>query len=415
MAFFCSTINGYDGSLLNSLLQSKDFLAKFNGTNDGIWAGIVTSMYQIGSVVALPFIGPAVDGYGRRAGMFIGCFLVVAGTVILGTASFNDFSVGQFMGGRFLVGFGVAICTSAGPIYVVEVAHPAYRSVLGGFYNTWWFTGSILAAGVTRGTENLRGSASWEVTIWFQLAFPVLVCIFAFMLPESPRWLYVNGKMDRAKTMLARFHGEGNPDSIWVSMQLAEYEEYLEMNGADKRWWDYRALFKSRSSCYRLFCNCIVQMMGQEAGNCKSPAQYISIITLTFISQLFSHIFKPPPSPQPDSLTRTNNTTSPLETPASNSFLQSWVALSLTVLVVVLSSCSPILDAALSGWPCALLVEFSPIPARPTVVPEQQLLPSNSSSALYTVLASLLFRLSTLSKFYPTKCVPRVWPLAPCS
>jgi hypothetical protein len=50
----------------------------------------------------------------------------------------------------------------------------------------------------------------------------------------------VNGKMDKAKAMLTRYHGEGNPDSIWVELQLREYEEYLEMEGADKRWWDYR-------------------------------------------------------------------------------------------------------------------------------------------------------------------------------
>jgi len=104
-------------------------------------------------------------------------------------------------------------------------------------------------------------------TLWFQLLFPGVVCIGALFLPESPRWLYVNGKVDQAKAMLARFHGEGNIDSVWVSFQLNEYEEYLELDGSDKRWWDYRALFKNRNSWYRLFCNCAIQAMGQEAGN----------------------------------------------------------------------------------------------------------------------------------------------------
>lgn len=35
----------------------------------------------------------------------------------------------------------------------------------------------------------------------------------------------------------------------------------------DKRWWDYRALFRSRSSCYRLACNCVFAIFAQWAGN----------------------------------------------------------------------------------------------------------------------------------------------------
>jgi MFS family permease len=67
--------------------------------------------------------------------------------------------------------------------------------------------------------------------------------------------------------MLTKFHGNGNADSEWVKLQLNEYEELLEMDGADKRWWDYRALFKNRSTIYRLFCNVSITIFGQWAGN----------------------------------------------------------------------------------------------------------------------------------------------------
>lgn len=130
VGFFCSTMNGYDGSLINNLLQNKWFRAKYNVGNDGIWSGIVSSMYQIGGVVALPFVGPCVDGFGRRIGMVIGALIVVVGTIIQGTSHARS----AFMGGRFLLGFGVSIAASAGPMYVVEVNHPAFRGLLGGKY-----------------------------------------------------------------------------------------------------------------------------------------------------------------------------------------------------------------------------------------------------------------------------------------
>lgn len=72
VGFFCSTSNGYDSSLFGNLLNNKAFKEFFHVKNVGIWAGIVTSMNQIGGVAALPFVGPANDTFGRRYGMIIG-------------------------------------------------------------------------------------------------------------------------------------------------------------------------------------------------------------------------------------------------------------------------------------------------------------------------------------------------------
>ena len=88
-------MNGFDGSLFGGLTANKVFLKHFNGENKGIWAGIITSMFQIGGVSALPFVGPAIDTYGRRVGMCIGSLLIVIGTVIMALTSVNA-SEGQF-------------------------------------------------------------------------------------------------------------------------------------------------------------------------------------------------------------------------------------------------------------------------------------------------------------------------------
>ncbi|EHK22543.1 uncharacterized protein TRIVIDRAFT_78848 [Trichoderma virens Gv29-8] len=264
IAFFCSTMNGYDGSLINNLLQNPWFQDKYvQSGNDGIWAGIVSSMYQIGGVVALPFVGPAIDGFGRRVGMLLGAAFIVIGTIVQGVSN----SQGQFMGGRFLLGFGVSIAAAAGPMYVVEINHPAYRGRVGAMYNTLWFSGAIISSGAARGGLNVGGDYSWRLITWLQALFAGLICIFAMLLPESPRWLYVHNKKDQAKAVLTKYHGNGNPDSAWVQLQLFEYEQLLNMDGADKRWWDYRALFRSRSAVYRLCCNMCITIFGQWAGN----------------------------------------------------------------------------------------------------------------------------------------------------
>ncbi|TPX16319.1 uncharacterized protein E0L32_003968 [Thyridium curvatum] len=264
IGFFCSTMNGYDGSLMNNLLQNPAFKLKYGVQSAGIWAGIVSSMYQIGGVVALPFVGPAIDTWGRRIGMLIGAATIIVGTVIQGTSHES----GQFMGGRFLLGFGVSIAAAAGPMYVVEINHPAYRGVVGAMYNTLWFSGAMIASGAARAVVD-RGDEdySWQLITWLQALFSGLIILFCMFLPESPRWLYVNNKREAAKAMLTKYHGNGNEDSPWVQLQLNEYEEFLDMDGADKRWWDYRALFRNRGAVYRLLCNIAISIFGQWAGN----------------------------------------------------------------------------------------------------------------------------------------------------
>lgn len=65
-----------------------------------------------------------------------------------------------------------------------------------------------------------------------QLAFPGLIVLFSWMIPESPRWDFVSNKRSRAIATLTKYHGYGNPESAWVQLQLQEYEEYLNEDGA---------------------------------------------------------------------------------------------------------------------------------------------------------------------------------------
>ncbi|RFU31831.1 hypothetical protein B7463_g4510, partial [Scytalidium lignicola] len=266
IGFFCSTSNGFDSSLFGNLLANDSFNDFMNVGNVGIGAGIVTAMSQIGGVAALPFIGPAIDTWGRRGGMFIGGMVITVGVIIQGTCVANH-NIHQFMGGRFFMGMGVNIISAAGPCYVVEISHPAYRGVVTALYNIFWPVGAIVASGANSGSINRSGNTSWLIPLWMQLLFPALVVIFAWVIPESPRWNYTNGKIEKARKFLIKYHGHGNPDSEWVKLQMWEYETHLELDGADKRWWDYRALFRNRASVYRLMTNCFTAIFGQWAGN----------------------------------------------------------------------------------------------------------------------------------------------------
>ncbi|KAL2208642.1 general substrate transporter [Sarocladium strictum] len=262
--FLGSTINGFDGSLMGNMLALDSFQKQFGADIVGVQTAFISSMYQIGSVCALPFIGPLTDTWGRRVGIFTACIIIIMGTIIQGTSH----ALPQYLAGRFFLGFGGCIANVACPSYVVEFAHPVYRGVVTGLYNCCYYLGAILAAAALRGSVHYEpDNRAWLIPTWVQLVFPVILLGPCLFFPESPRWLFVHGHADKCRDVLVRYHGNENPASLYVQLQLREFDEQLELDGADKRWWDYRVLFNSRAAIYRaILCAVAVSAFSQWTG-----------------------------------------------------------------------------------------------------------------------------------------------------
>lgn len=89
--------------------------------------------------------------------------------------------------------------------------------------------------------------------------------------------LYTRGHQERAVTTLANLHSlNKDPNSPIIQLQIQEIEENISLSGADKRWWDFRAIFKNAANRYRFGLCVIVSVWGQLSGNglitCKSVA-----------------------------------------------------------------------------------------------------------------------------------------------
>jgi hypothetical protein len=95
--------------------------------------------------------------------------------------------------------------------------------------------------------------------------FPILVLYF---LPESPRWIYSRGETEKARQILAKLHSrDGDVNSPLIAFEIEEIEESISLDGADKRWWDFRKLVNSGANRYRLGLCFMVSVYGQLSGN----------------------------------------------------------------------------------------------------------------------------------------------------
>ncbi|EXK78067.1 hypothetical protein FOQG_17248 [Fusarium oxysporum f. sp. raphani 54005] len=263
VGYLVSTIQGFDGSLMGAINAMKPYQESFGLDGAGSSTGVVFIIYNLAQIAAFPVVAYIADVWGRKPCIFTGCVIILVGTAIQGSAH----SLGQFMGGRFILGFGAIVAHGAGPAYTVELAHPAYRGLTAGMYNNFWWVGNILAGWVTYGTNlHIKTSWAWRIPTILQAAFPACAMLLVLFLPESPRWLISKDRGEEALRVLAKYHGEGDVNASIVQLQ---YHQILEdhQSEAAGRWWDYRELVATRPARYQVMLVVAVAFFGQWSGN----------------------------------------------------------------------------------------------------------------------------------------------------
>ncbi|KAF8579025.1 putative MFS lactose permease [Ramaria rubella] len=255
VSFLCSCGNGYDGSLMTGINGMQPYKDTFNSGNSAKSTGITFSIYTIGQMLGALFASHICDKWGRRAGMFVGCVIIICGTAIIASSNVN----GQFLAGRFILGVGIAVAIVGAPTYCIEVSPPQWRGRMTSLYNTGWNGGAIPAAAIVWGTSTIPSNWSWRIPLIIQ-AFPacVVICLVWFC-PESPRWLYANGREDEARN--------NDANNSIVKLELEEFKTNISLTGTDKRWWDYTALYKTSNARWRSLMVFMMGLFGQMSGN----------------------------------------------------------------------------------------------------------------------------------------------------
>jgi len=154
--------------------------------------GFVMGSALYGTVLGSFCGGWPTDRFGRKKTLLcIGLLYIVSA---LGCAFAN--SVGMFIVARIIGGIGIGVSTVAAPLYISEIAPPAYRGRLAGMFQFNIVFGIVIAFASNWLLAGL-GENAWRWMLGVA-AFPSLFyTVMCLNLPESPRWL-ISRKGDRA-------------------------------------------------------------------------------------------------------------------------------------------------------------------------------------------------------------------------
>ncbi|HEY5481203.1 MAG TPA: sugar porter family MFS transporter [Verrucomicrobiae bacterium] len=153
--------------------------------------GVAMAAALYGTVLGSMLGGWPTDRFGRKA------TLLWIGVLYLVSAVGCAFATGvsSFIAARFIGGLGIGISTVAAPLYISEIAPPAYRGRLAGMFQFNIVFG-ILIAFLSNALLAGIGENAWRWMLGVA-AFPsLLYTLLCFGIPESPRWL-LGRKRDR--------------------------------------------------------------------------------------------------------------------------------------------------------------------------------------------------------------------------
>ncbi|KAJ5625739.1 hypothetical protein N7510_002048 [Penicillium lagena] len=256
LIFLCSTMNGYDGSLMGSINATPNYTRYYNLPAKGnAGTGIVFSIFNVGQMVGALFSWVA-DWQGRRLPIFVGCLGVCVGTVVTSVAP----TIPAFL--LSIVALLLVFITHFTTWYIAPLS---YMSADGLMINK----GSIIATAAVYGAHrNLadHGNMDWRLPLWLQMLCPGIVALGIWFCPESPRWL---GRTAEARAIVARFHANGDSDHPLVQLEMSEMAKSLSEEGMVgwRNFFDLRVLVKSRARRYRLMLNMTFAWFSQFSGN----------------------------------------------------------------------------------------------------------------------------------------------------
>ncbi|MBB1289708.1 sugar porter family MFS transporter [Pseudoalteromonas sp. SR43-6] len=213
---------GFDSGVINGTVSALG--NAFNSSS--VATGFNVASVLLGCALGALAAGPLADKFGRRAIMIITAIIFAISAFGSGISE----SSAEFIFYRLFGGLGIGAASVLAPAYIAEVAPPALRGrlatlqqlaiVLGLFAA---FLSNYLIADAAGSAQNILmlDIAAWRWMFWAELVPAVLFLIGVLFIPESPRYLVAQGKVDDAKSVFSKISNDN------VDAQISDVKRSL--------------------------------------------------------------------------------------------------------------------------------------------------------------------------------------------
>ena len=236
---------GYDTAVISG--AEKGLQAFFQGAKDftytDAWHGFTTSSALIGCVIGALLSGLLASRLGRKKSLFVAGILFLLSALGSYCPEFLFFTKGEatkslllaFNGYRILGGIGVGLASALCPMYIAEVSPASKRGTLVSWNQFAIIFGQLVVYFVNfliiRSHVNDPAVVEWTNAIGWRVMFvseAVPAGIFALLIllvPETPRYLALNGQDEKALTVLSNINGYARAKEILAEIKATAVEK----------------------------------------------------------------------------------------------------------------------------------------------------------------------------------------------
>ncbi len=231
---------------------------------------IIVAAVLLGSVISTLFAGLLADLMGRKWLMIISGALFVVSIPVIALAQ----GYGPLVWGRLLQGISAGLIGVVVPLYLAECLDASSRGKGTGIFQ-WLLTLGIMAAALIGlyfskrvGEVAKLGDANkllafkdhaWRGIFWVSLPPGVLFVLGSFMVAESPRWLFRQGRTEAARSALLRSRSEEQAATELKEMETTAATEQAKSSGGAQAGreslWHRKYIIPFVLACVILACN----------------------------------------------------------------------------------------------------------------------------------------------------------------
>ena len=204
---------------------AEGFIQKSFSITDRI-IEIIISAILWGAVFGTLISGILSNRFGRRGAILISALIFVAGSIACAFAPDPRILIIA----RFFLGIAIGVASFTAPLYLSEISPERVRGAMISMYQLM-ITIGIVAAFLTNtwlgSYAVIDGTTGghWRLMLGV-IAIPAAVMFLGVLfLPESPRWLFLKGRKEKAISVFQRMHLPGDE----ISREVVGIEESLRV------------------------------------------------------------------------------------------------------------------------------------------------------------------------------------------
>uniref|UniRef100_A0ACD5XFE5 Uncharacterized protein n=2 Tax=Avena sativa TaxID=4498 RepID=A0ACD5XFE5_AVESA len=191
-----SVLLGYDVGVMSGCILFIQRDLHITEVQQEVLVGCLSFVSLLGSLAG----GRTSDAVGRKRTIGLAAVVFQAGAAVMTLAP----SFRILMAGRLLAGVGIGFGVMIAPVYIAEISPAASRGSFTSFPEIFINLGILLGYISNYVFSGLPDHINWRVMLAVGIVPSVSIVFALLVIPESPRWLVVQGRAGEARAVLLK-------------------------------------------------------------------------------------------------------------------------------------------------------------------------------------------------------------------